>query len=217
MKVAPYKDLVRWIKSKCMGSEAEENEDKRGQEAKRIFDYHVRELSKVRHELGETVDELFSREGQVDRDQIIGALELLCSWKRLHGAKLTETETMVSALRGLEAEVMNGGFHQYFFNSTGDLWPEHRRAMVAAGDTDGVNRFQKVLDVFPQGKPSVVRAERWEQLDALGEKEQFVIFNNSDSVFYRNPFPDWDKFWALLKTMRHEIQPLPWPNEPSPE
>jgi hypothetical protein len=73
------------------------------------------------------------------------------------------------------------------------------------------------LDVFPQGKPSVVRAERWEQLDALGEKEQFVIFNNSDSVFYRNPFPDWDKFWALLKTMRHEIQPLPWPNEPSPE
>jgi len=59
-------------------------------------------------------------------------------YERLTGkdqARLTSSDRRLLALGGLRTEVNNGGFHQYFFNSAGDLVTD---ALDAAQGADAV-------------------------------------------------------------------------------
>lgn len=63
---------------------------------------------------GQTTDELLSLEGAYRTDSLVLAFEQAI---QLKGA-LTENETFVLAVEALEREVNNGGYRQFFFNSS---------------------------------------------------------------------------------------------------
>jgi hypothetical protein len=106
----------------------------------------------------------------------------------------TAVQKVFSAIWGLEAEVNNGGFQQYFYNTTGEAAGD----VVAALNTIGANKTAKIVGnaiaLFPGGTPPIdweTRSKRlteasqevlarWEQLD----REFFDYPNNLTNLLY---------------------------------
>ena len=175
----------------------------------KVFDYQRRELARVAVEFGRTPGEILSQEATKGPAAVLGALQLLCSWKHINQRPMTAIERFTLCLQGPAIEVNNGGFHQYFSNSTADDWDIIVWGMSEAGDTEGLERFREVLAVFPNGRPSRNRSARNRQLDDQGEA-QWTIFNRFDESFQEKPFPDWDKAWTLIVSRASQFHPE-WP------
>lgn len=96
---------------------------------------------------------------------------------------LTEVERDVKLHWLLEAEVSNGGFHQFFFNSTGDEALATREAIARIGPAELLELYDCALSAFPNGKPDSDRAKRNAQLAQWGEA-QFELFAPLDRTFW---------------------------------
>lgn len=84
-------------------------------------------------------------------------------------AALTEAERTVYCLDALEREVNNGGFEQFFFNSSGDTAIETLAALERLGAAHTAGLVRRAVLVFPAGRPAADRDEREKQLAALPE------------------------------------------------
>jgi hypothetical protein len=82
---------------------------------------------------------------------------------------LTEAEQTVYCLDALEREVNNGGFEQFFFNSSGDTALETVAALERLGAAHTAGLVRRAVSVFPPGRPAADRDEREKQLAALPE------------------------------------------------
>lgn len=171
-----------------------------------VWNYHRKELARIHNDLGKTPREILNRYPGIERHELYEALQILCSWKSLNNLPLSELEEFVAVSTSLGMEVNNGGFHQYFSNSSGDDWSTMLEGMRKAGDDLGVERFEKILARFPRGQPSKVRAERWKQLDSFGDG-QYEVFEEEQTAFFDDRFPDWDKIWEYVVAHVHDINP----------
>ena len=93
----------------------------------------------------------------------------------------------------LEAEVNNGGFDQYFYNSAGDNTAETIQALEAIGALHMASIVKRAAAKFPGGMPP---KERFAQQDILLEFfPKAAAFEELDNEFYAYP----DDLSALLK------------------
>jgi hypothetical protein len=71
---------------------------------------------------GQTVDELLSLEGEYRTDSLIVALHQAVEqkWAREGDDSLSMEERMIPAIQALEREVNNGGYEQFFINSSNE-------------------------------------------------------------------------------------------------
>lgn len=117
---------------------------------------------------------------------LVDLIEAIQDKERAAGyAFLTPEERVVLDVSELEAEVNNGGFHQFFFNSAGN-----RVASVKVGLRElGAHRLLHIVEQacsrFPGGSPRADQNERQEQLLALGESQ----FETLDQEVYAYPDP----------------------------
>jgi hypothetical protein len=93
--------------------------------------------------------------------------------------ELTAPERVFVYVWEVEAEVNNGGFHQYHFNSSGDLALEAAAAFDAIGAPLTANIVRAANEIFPNSPPRD-RSARQDALDSIGE----VAFDELDSRFY---------------------------------
>jgi len=87
----------------------------------------------------------------------------------------------------LEAEVNNGGFHQFFLNSSGQLVPETLQALSAIGATRTKHLLERAIAIaFPSGYPSDASdvASRIADLDDVADRLEPL-----DAAFYRYEEP----------------------------
>jgi hypothetical protein len=63
---------------------------------------------------------------------------------------LTKSEKAFIYISILESQVNNGGFHQYFFNSTGDDAYKALEAYKEIGSLTTTNIVQRAIELFPQ-------------------------------------------------------------------
>src|SRR5436305_14505300 len=87
---------------------------KQAQRAKKFDAYFEKQYGA----LGKTTEEILGHENATNAFEILGALHWRIGLKP--EARLTDTERRLLAAYWVEAEVNNGGFDQYFFNSAGD-------------------------------------------------------------------------------------------------
>jgi hypothetical protein len=80
---------------------------------------------------------------------------------------LSEPQLYYLTLSWLDAEVRNGGFSQYFFNSSGDLAEHAVDAAKAVGATRAARLIQKAVALFGRDGPDSDRDERMDQLSAV--------------------------------------------------
>src|ERR1700741_949977 len=92
-----------------------------------------------------------------------------------------------------EAEVNNGGFDQYFYNSAGDSTAETIQALEAIGALQMADILRRAAAMFPGATPPKERFARHDVLLELFPKAE--AFEDLDNEFYAYP----DDLGALLK------------------
>lgn len=91
----------------------------------------------------------------------------------------TQADKRLLALGGLRDEVNNGGFHQYFFNSAGDLVADAVEGAEAVGVTELASLIRRGLDLLNVQDPAN-RAARQDALNKLDPEE----FADIDDDYY---------------------------------
>ena len=99
-------------------------------------------------------------------------------------AGATEGQRLLLALDWCQKEVRNGGFEQFFWNSTGGLWRDALEGFLRIGGGAYAELLGKALAVFPDGEPPLSRDERCSLLEAYEEEDLEAIFDPLESAFY---------------------------------
>ena len=81
---------------------------------------------------------------------------------------LRPAEQVVYCIDGLERDVNNGGFEQFFVNSPGDYAKETQAALRTIGAQETAALVARAIAVFPGG-PSPDADQRGKQVDALSD------------------------------------------------
>jgi hypothetical protein len=99
--------------------------------------------------------------------------------------KLTTPEKVFVCVWGLDGEVNNGGFDQYYFNSSGDHALDAEESLTAIGAKQTAQLVEQANALFGASGPSPDRAARQLQLDALGEARTKKM-NEIDEEFMKS-------------------------------
>ena len=154
-----------------------------------------------------TIDDVLAHEDPTAFS--IALSDLVCERCYDHGFEaLQPAERVAFCVDTLEREVNNGGFSQFFTNSSGDTALETLEALQTIGAPQAAELLRQALAVFPGSRPSRDRDERTEFIDALDDATQARL-GDLDGRFYEYP----DDLTAL---MRKYVQAnrsgfRPWP------
>jgi len=96
---------------------------------------------------------------------------------------LTEIEQVFVCIWALRGQVDNGGFHQYYFNGTGDLAMETVEALKHIGAKHTSDLLIKSNSYFENGVPPKNREIRIEQLSKLTEQSETEL-EDLDDIMY---------------------------------
>jgi hypothetical protein len=97
--------------------------------------------------------------------------------------KLTEEQKQFYYNQCLEREVNNGGFNQYFFNSSGDFSHRTILSLQTIGANKTADILQKAIDQFPNGNVPIDRTERQEIVAQIQETAN-PIWEELDQNFF---------------------------------
>jgi len=88
-------------------------------------------------------------------------------YTKLGFENLSPHEKVFQCVWGFEAEVNNGGFNQYYFNSAGDHAAETVKSLEVIGANQTANLVRRANMLFGEAGPSPDRFKRQKELFAL--------------------------------------------------
>lgn len=97
--------------------------------------------------------------------------------------KLNDKERAIYAIWWLEAEVNNGGFHQYFWNAAGDHTDVALKSLNAIGATETASLLQQAIVIAFDGHLPQSQEERQKRLET-DEEAKMDKLSELDSNFY---------------------------------
>lgn len=102
---------------------------------------------------GESADDLFALSTTHRADSLVVAFETALAQKAasIGTSALTQPELDVLAIEALEREVNNGGYAQFFLNSSNEFAATVVDALQRIGCPGTASITQRALDVLPQG------------------------------------------------------------------
>jgi hypothetical protein len=134
---------------------------------------------------GQTTDELIGLEGEYRTDSIVLAFEQALDQKaeRVGQEGLTAEEKVVLAIEALEREVNNGGYDQFFTNSSKEYAPIVVDALTRIGCADVALLTQQAIDVLGiEGQVAVEAIDRVMQ-DESDERDEKL--GECDDRYYK--------------------------------
>lgn len=104
---------------------------------------------------------------------------------------LTQPEKVLNRVYWLESEINNGGFDQFFANSSGDYAIDTPAALEAIGAHHTAQLVKRAIDIFPGGLPPRDRQQRIEKMNMI-DADTANQFENLTSEFleYRDPLEE---------------------------
>jgi hypothetical protein len=118
-------------------------------------------------------------------DALVSEVRLRVYDKRnMRGTRaLSAPERVVWLFDVLDGEVNNGGFHQYFSNSSGDCALKTLEALRALPPgSELLALYERALAVFPASRPAEDRKTRNEQMSRL--PDEFESWHTHDDAYY---------------------------------
>lgn len=209
-EVKPYHELVKQAYESIREAPDVDDEPPYEPTAEELA-YTAKELETVRAKWGTTAKEILAKRTDANAWEIERALHLFACVQNRGGAR-TDAEGMVIAFYGFNAEVNNGGMHQFFFNSSGDFWPYVLMILEEGNDDAGMRKFLNVISIFPDSRPSTRRIKRWRQLEAIEVADPAKAeahFDRASSEYYESPYPSDVAFWSVVERRVGEIR-SPW-------
>lgn len=132
----------------------------------------------------ENLDQLLNSE---NIDSIIMSLdEFICEVSQYGDDidHLNEAQKIFFFNQNLEREINNGGFNQYFWNSSGDFAHETVDSLKAIGAVKTAAILQQAIAQFPDGNVPKNRDER-NEIEEQIEEDANEIWNELDQQFYQ--------------------------------
>lgn len=121
------------------------------------------------------------------------------------GEKLTDAEALLVRFYGIDFQVCNGGFHQYFFNSWSDDAYLLERDFRTLGDDVTAKIVGEALAVVGIPSERTNRDQRWELLDKLA-KDGAEKLDQLDDRYYK-AMPNHDKLlWEFVRKHANKIR-----------
>lgn len=154
---------------------------------------------------GQTSDQLIALEHTHRTDSLVLAFEQAIDKKaaRLGEGQLSAEELTVLAVEALEREVNNGGFHQFFVNSS----VSHAAIMVDALTRIGCPRVAAItadaIAALRLPRLSVKEIEAAIRNDDDGRDE---VLRACDQRFFEYPEPIADRLFAFIKANQSTIR-----------
>ncbi|MBV9124837.1 MAG: DMP19 family protein [Planctomycetes bacterium] len=120
----------------------------------------------------EEIKELNGKEGGAEAPESAVAVHgpyefVLHLYQRKGASGLTEPQLDYLTLYWLDAEVRNGGFSQYYFNSSGELAPYAVKAARSVGAPELAKIIQEANALFGKNGPDPDREKRMDQLSKI--------------------------------------------------
>jgi Domain of unknown function (DUF4375) len=125
-------------------------------------------------------------------------------WKVEFG-ELSAAEKVFVAIWGLEADVNNGGFSQYYFNSAGDHAMHAPGALRAIGANAMADIVTKANAQFGAGGPPVDWEERRDALEALRDKAD-AAWDELSGQFQNYPDDLTELLYAYVQANKSQIR-----------
>ncbi|MEZ4817521.1 MAG: DMP19 family protein [Flavobacteriaceae bacterium] len=129
------------------------------------------------------LDKLLRMENQ---DRIIMEIDSYLNKKSQYGdiiEELNSSQRTFLFVENLEREINNGGFNQFYFNSSGDYSLETIDALLEIGAKRTAEIVKIANSEFKNGIVPKKRTKRQEELELIEEKAQ-ENWNRCDSEFY---------------------------------
>lgn len=98
---------------------------------------------------------------------------------------LNEVEKTFIGICSLEGEVNNGGFDQWFFNSSGDWALETPQSLIRIGAEATARIVEEAISFFPGGNPSEDLEKRRKQMKEVNDVIE-MKWNELDNKFYEH-------------------------------
>jgi len=126
---------------------------------------------------GQTIEELLALAGEYRVDSLLLAIEEALNQKAEETGEqdLSDEERIVLAVEALEREVNNGGFAQFFSNSSGQYTPIIVGALLSIGCTETANIVSGAInalgteDFSPEAIDEALESENEERDEQLDE------------------------------------------------
>lgn len=131
-----------------------------------------------------SIDEILER--ATYPEDVILELDSILNEKSNYGediSVLTEGEKVVLFIENLEREVNNGGFDQFFFNSSGNYAHETLKALEQIGSIEIKTLLSKAMAVWPDAIILKNETFRREQHDLITDQNR-KIWTTCDEAFY---------------------------------
>lgn len=102
--------------------------------------------------------------------------------------QLSEDEKIYWSASVFDGEIINGGFHQFFFNSSGELYTSVRHALITLHASKALELLDQATELLFDGAiPEVDRTKRWEQMREMPAHKPYpdwyVAFEKLDYVY----------------------------------
>jgi len=154
---------------------------------------------------GETVEELLALEHTYRIDSLVLAFEAALGQKAVREGtvSLTTDEVTILAIEGLEREVNNGGYYQFFVNSS----VQYASVIVAALRRIGCPKVAAITEdaITALRLPHLSVAEIQAVICDDGESRDEVL-GACDRQFFEYPEPIADRLFAFIKANRSTIR-----------
>lgn len=147
---------------------------------------------------GQSANQLLSLEGKYRTDSLVLAFEQAIGQKAEHDGlqTLTDEERIVLAVEALEREVNNGGYNQFFVNSSREFAPAIVGALqrIDCKKTATITqRAMKALGISDITSEAIGKA-------MAGEDEQRLAkLNRCDDSYYKSTEPIAERLFAFIK------------------
>ena len=153
---------------------------------------------------GQTVDQLLSLEGECRVDSLIVAFHqaLDQKWAREGDGSLSVEERMIIAIQALESEVNNGGYEQFFMNSSNEYASMIVETLVRIGCHRTAEITQKAIDALHLVNLSV---EAIEAAMASGNADVDAMRECDDS-YYNSGEDIADQLFSFIKRNKNAIR-----------
>jgi uncharacterized protein DUF4375 len=154
---------------------------------------------------GQTVEQLISLEGKYRIDSLVLAFEQAISQKAAReGARsLTGEERIVLAVEALEREVNNGGYDQFFANSSREFAAMIVDSLRRIGCKKTASITQKAIKALGV---SHLTAEAIETAMAAENEQRLERLSRCDEAYYQNTEPIAERLFTFVKANKSAIK-----------
>jgi hypothetical protein len=147
---------------------------------------------------GESAGQLLSLEGKYRTDSLVLAFEQAINQKaeREGMPSLTDEERIVLAVEALEREVNNGGYDQFFVNSSREFAPTVVGALQRIGCKKTATITQRAIKGLGT---SDLTAEAIDAAMAGDDEQRLAKLNRCDHSYYKSAEPIAERLFAFIK------------------